>query len=240
MGVIFVVSPDYLDSIFDEARKYSFKLQGYGDFKKAKAGLLHTNAKDILGFAYVSDQYPSNLTDMFSFLNACELLSSNKKFLFISKSKFDARIAKYVRDNCKNIRSYVQTVEYVSDITVNRDVFGNLLFDNYAAYDLKPEQKPILSDYTATVLKFKPVINQQVLSVLGPFDRLDTVEHTLELDIPFNNFGKRFSILGRLREMYIRRSFGQDVSKQLTNLMGEINAESAELYCIYQALASSI
>ena len=62
MGIIFVISPVYLEALYEEAKPFDFRLQGYGNFTDACEGLLYTNVKDIIGYAYVADNLPKDLS----------------------------------------------------------------------------------------------------------------------------------------------------------------------------------
>ena len=58
MKTIVIISPDYLTAVYEESKKYSFLIQGYGSFKQAIDGLLKVNSNELMGVGYLGYSLP--------------------------------------------------------------------------------------------------------------------------------------------------------------------------------------
>ena len=237
MKVIFVISPDYLEVCFKEAKGYSFFLQGYGSVEEATKGLIKTNVSDILGFVYLASTLPDDLNPLVDFMVKCNLMHGNKKFLFaLSDNSNLSNIFNAVKFDYLKI-SYLPNVEVVTDSVINRDVFGSILLDNYKPYLFTPEEKPVLSDFSFNKMVYKPLFPDSFLDCLQPVEKLDSVERTLLYDTVYQNSLQLNPLLAEIRKGFVLRDFGHVINESA--YLDLIKNEQVN-YCMYRALVRAL
>lgn len=202
---IFVVSPMYLEAIYNESKKYNFDLQGYGSFKRACNGLLYSNQSDIIGFAFLGDHLPTKHSKdfqyMIQFFNLIELMQANKKFVISTDepvTPWSSLFKKY-----KSIR-FVKTPDYdfVSDVVINKQIFGSLLLDTSKPYTFsKPAEESF--DFKAPKLEYVPLFSDAQIQCISTVEVLDTVERTLLNDSVYQRFKADKAYLGIFRKYYV-------------------------------------
>lgn len=233
-----MVSPDYLEVCYKEAIKYDFTLQGYGTFEKALKGLLKTNISEILGYVYFANKLPSDMSAMLAFLDRVELCSGNHKFSFVLEDSSGL--------NMLNLRKYhairfyyIPVKEIVTDIVINRDVFGAILLDNYTPYVTTGESSGIADVSYHYSLRYKPLFSTYILQCLQKVNRHSTFEETLSSDSVYLTYKKDNSILAKFREYYIKSYYTQ--IQDVTELMELLEKEKDNInYGIYKALIAII
>lgn len=186
MKVVYVISPDFLESIFQESKKYSFELQGYGNFLAASRGIIYTNIMDILGFVYMTENFPATgskeFEDFLAFAELCDLANADKKFVIITKAfpkGIDKKLKKF---SSLRFAVYVET-DLVTDVTINQNLFGSILLDNYEPYKLKEDESSGYQDYGCTVLEYCEVVPQNFFDVFAPIHIMETEKDSISLDI---------------------------------------------------------
>lgn len=204
---IFVVSPTYLESVYNESKKYNFDLQGYGTFKRACRGLSLTNQADIIGFAFLGMHLPTKRSKdfqyMVQFFDLIELMNANKKFVIAT----DDTVAPWAKlfSKYKNIR-FVKAPDYdfMSDIVINKQVFGSLLLDTSKPYFLhSSNEEPI--NFTAPKLEYVPLFSDAQIQCVSRAEVLDTVERTLLNDGVYQRFKTDKAYLSYFRMYYIAK-----------------------------------
>lgn len=237
MKSIFMVSPNYLETCYEEALKYDFTLQGYGNFKAGSKGLLKINASDVLGFVYLATKLPEDLTDLYEFLYRCDLYGK-KKFLFALLDTTGLGILKY--EDYPNLSfSLVKIDEVVTDVVINRDIFGTLLLANYEPYALHEEDASKNYNNDVYRLRYKPLISSYILECLKKVNVLDSFENTLLHDNVYHRYKDDESILADFRYYYVKSFFYDNLDNK--NLYTLISDEKDSItYGIYKALISVI
>lgn len=247
MGIIFVISPDYLESLFKEAKKYDFRLQGYSSVQDAAKGLIKTNIAEILGFAFVSRMLPKDLSSLKMFLQLCNFMGVRKKFLFALNDT--SRLYELFKNSSyKNLDiSYLNSIEVMTDIEINRNIFGSILKYNYEPYKLTKESR-VFDSYSLPKLSYKPIISQYVLKVLERVYVLDTLEHTLKCDPVYSEY--KYSendneLLIKLREtkvmidgFYLLDDVSNETIEKSLNSCEELvkDMQNTKEFCIYRSL----
>lgn len=215
MGVIFVVSSDYLSAVMQEFKKYHFQLQGYGTFHMASQGILRTNTVDILGIAILADRLPvkgsAEFNDMLEFLYRCDLIGTNKKVLFLVKEDVGSILPNL--QVLKHLRFYsAGKFDMVTDTLIQKNLFGSILLDCEDAYYFQEKPSIHLGNFTGETLSYVPILSKQLLSCIANFETLGSAKHTLEYDRYYTDFRKRKSNLALWRALYIKRCFGEEAS----------------------------
>ena len=238
MKVVFVISPHYLNSIFEESKKYEFALQGYGNFSNAHKGLMYTNLSDVLGFAYVADSLPRNQHNLLSFVRLVNMMSSVKRVTFLFALKDNSGLEKIaLTKKFKNILfKYVPGIDVFTDVTFNKGVFGSILLDNYSPYLLKASEESVQNG-SIPCLSYVPLFSKYVTGVFEEPEVFDSVEETLKYDEFFTEVLQFNRILGTFRECFIRMAFGESVNSTLDSLEEELHSvENCTDFCNYNAI----
>lgn len=221
MSVIFIISPTYLNVLYKEALKYDFKLQGYGNVTNALKGLLKTNVSDIIGFAYVNTRLPTNLSHLKYFMSLCGMICEHadtpKKFIIALQDTegFEDLLDR----DFGNIDFSHIPISTLTDIEVNRGIFGSILKNNYNPYDISLKKQDddafdvnsidlTKNDLLALhdsfpVLSFHHAINPYYLQVFEHYILRESLEETIKQDDIFQDFSLYNKKLASLRKIYI-------------------------------------
>lgn len=234
-NTIFVVSDQYLDACYKEAEKYEFLLQGYGNFIDAIEGLKFINESEILGYVVLTDSIKET-KKLNMFLEKCNMISNSKLFLFALKDK--ANLYKFIEpDKYKNLRfSYVTDMEVVTDLTLDRDVFGTILIDCFEPYELKPKPK-INVDFTPKIISYKALFPPLSLTVLKEPLILADVEQTIKFDESCKKLIEKNTLLYDIRRVFIYKLFKKCDSELEDKIVKEIAKVNDSLdFCLYNSL----
>lgn len=237
MGIIFVISPVYLEALYEEAKPFDFRLQGYGNFTDACEGLLYTNVKDIIGYAYVADNLPKDLKEFDRFLSYCNLIATEETTFMLAikdeRNLADLKgFAKYKKINF----SHIPNIEVFTDLLIKRDIYGSLLLSKYEPYQLNVEpQKHFLHDIST--IEYKPLFNNVILSLFNKPYLMRNVEETLKNDEIYNDVSKYSAPLEIMRRMLVMLYFGKSIIPQLEEARQLIlKVEDPIEFCNYSAL----
>lgn len=205
MKSIIVISPHYLDAVYEESQKYDFRLFGYGTFACAKQGLLKVNCSDILGFAFVGTHLPisrsKEFKHMLEFFHMCDLLNADKKFVIVTdedSSPWTKIFKKY-----KNLRFFgCSGYDFMSDIIINKNVFGSILLDSMEPYEFGNKKQDVISWHTPH-LSYVPLFPDTQIQCTAPIEFLGTMERTLSNDAIYQRFKTEGAYLQSFRLYYI-------------------------------------
>lgn len=249
MKVIFTISPNYLGSIYKESKKYNFRIQGYTQESVAIKRLVRTNIMDILGFCYVADELPEDLTDLKELLRLLDLVceSHPRKFTFAlldySNLKKLAEKGKTLHESYPYLKiTTLPNLEDITDDVVNRMIFGPILLDNYHAYYVEgiSDDKDTLSRKMFHVprLEYRPIIKNKFLDILSLPVMHESVEETLQYDSYYLD-NRTDENLEFLRRMQIMQAFGEDVTETLKGFINElVRIDNPEMFCHLSAIAN--
>lgn len=207
---IFVVSPTYLQAAYDESKKYNFDFQGYGSFRAACNGIVKVNQADLLGVAFLGVHLPSSRTKeykaMVEFFNLIELMNANKKFVIATDDPVTPWVSLFKK--YKNIR-FVKApdFDFMSDIVINKQVFGSILLDTSKPYTLHPVAEKVI-DYKTPKLEYVPLFPDAQIQCVSHADILDTLERTLDHDAVYKRFDAEGAYLKSFRLYYIAGMLG--------------------------------
>lgn len=241
MKTIFIVSPDHLESIFQESTKYSFDIQGYGNCALAVKKLKYVNASNLLGFAYVADKLPvagtSDYQDLDNFMKLSNLMSNGTKFVMITKEPNDgiAKIAKKYR----NLEVFIHKVEaQLTDVDINKNLFGSILLANYEPYKFEEEKKPQIKDFEIPTLKFTPVIQGLLFDLFSAVHTGTELEVTMENDPLMRQY--KGSLFGDIRRVVIMKEHRMDYSAELEKINKEIEKLDGKTMGIFMSLLEQL
>lgn len=237
LKTVFMISPDYLESAFTETEKFSFELQGYGNFVTACKRLPYVNFTDVLGFVYLcnhpclagSKEYDA----MLDFFRLCNLSGTSKKFLIVSKDNLNDLIPVLKKYN--NIRfSILSSIEFITDKVFNKDIFGSILLDNYEPYIFRDEKPVSLGDYSIPALGFQSVIPAALFDVEEKVYVLENLSDTLENDVILSKYEGN-KIIQKLREIVILKTMGMEYEKAADDFRKLIEKLDNKMYGVYLA-----
>lgn len=233
MKVLFVVSPDYLDAVFAEAKKYDFYLQGYGNLESAYKGLMKTNISDILGFVYLADSLPDNLGPLAEFVKKCDILNESRKFIFALRDTTNLQVL-LNQLKVSNIKiGYLPELEVITDSVINKDIIGSILLDSYKPYKLNETEVNDVKRFSVNRLHYEPLFSDSIFDCFGAVEKLATVEQTLNYDAFYNKYKDFNKVLTEIRKCFILREFGEVLDKKK---LLELIKDEVEHYCEYRAL----
>lgn len=241
MKTIVVISPCYLEAVFKEAEKYSFVIQGYGNFSLAQKGIIYTNASDVLGFVYLGDALPGSVDDkkaMAGFLKQVNLMMMDKKFLFIVQENpnftaFNLKKYKYLRfmELCG--------FDYVTDTLINKSLFGSILLDNYEPYIFEDKEEHSVYVGSNTVLEYCPVVPGILFETLSTVHNLDSMDDTFSNDSVLQHY-REDSLVTSVRKLVIAKKCSWDLQEWLEKAEGQIDRLDGKLYGIYKAFIKCV
>lgn len=242
MGVVFVVSPVYLEAIFMESKKYQFDFQGYGTFRKASSGLMTVNAADCLGFAFVGVSLPAKGTEeykaMLDFFSRCNMMRASKKVVLIVQNGIPSSYVKVFKKLSFLRFAVVDRFEFMSDVLINRNLFGSILLDNYKPYQFGRHKQERRREFSCNTLTYKPLVNGASTACIDPFERLESLSLTLENDAVYQSYRKSGSAMVALRRYFITRDFKEDCSKELNDAEASVESlrQDTTAWCLAKSL----
>jgi len=243
LEIIYVVSPDYLESIFLESKKYSFDIQGYGSLTRAKSGLKYTNVSEILGYAYVSTKFPERGSKEFGqfldFLRLCSLAGSDTKFLVITTVPVGGAVQSLKEFPGLRFSLYVAE-DGITDIVIDQNLFGSILLDNYEPYLLKEREKESLGSLQCPVLRFNPVVPDYFFEVFSQVHSMGSVKETIRNDPVVAMYGGSGSAFAMLRKIAIMVHLHEDYSSYEEQFYRLVQEEDAKSYGLLLALLGMV
>lgn len=244
MKIIMVISPDYLSAVYEESKKYSFMIQGYGSFAEACKRLLRVNSGNLLGIAYLGENLPQagskEYKAMCEFMKYCDLLEDSKKMVFVIQGA-EQGLSQATKE-LKQLRVFVTSGEpVITDSVINKQIFGSILLDTREAYKLQEDNSSTRDNNDDFLLQYTPMIGQMYLQCFSPIEVLSTAQETLENDQVYKSCkDNENSLLALLRKRCIQKKF--DISD--TRLDEVIKSSIAELnddvaWCLCNLLKES-
>lgn len=246
MKSVFVVSPEYLTAIKKETDKYSFAIQGYGNFELAERGFIKINAKDFLGFIYAKDTITENdKLDVIDFIERLLLFDEiDFEVVIISKSKNKlAEIGNEFQGEAIKIKC-VYDYDYLDDQML-KAIFADIIYYKEDPYEFKskdkvkvlaPDRRYMLRhDYLFpkyTELLFKRVNIIRTLNDEGVNE--PDIEMTMAYDESLLELKQDsvYSDLLALRVAYISAHFG--IYKGIDNFLEEADDKMYPLLLIFK------
>lgn len=231
------MSDCYLTAIAKESRKFSFQLQGYGNFKQANEGLLKTNSADILGFVIALNSIPSDDTQLLEFIKNCSIITTNKKpFLFLLEDTDYLRKILAKQDLSKFSLNVLEVSEGLTDIFICRNVIGTVLKYNKLPYGGNNETVEVFKNLSPPRLTYTPVISRNIIFCLAEITLFDTVDRTLQNDPHLYILQESDFVLYIMRTWRIHKlsKSHYSVPPHITKLIN--STEDPFLFTLYQSL----
>lgn len=243
MKSIFVISPDYLDALFDEAEKFSFAIHGYGNPERACKGLMYANVTAILGYAVVYEEMPrtgsTEYRGLIEFIRKCNLLESGKKFVVVCRGPITG--LEQVARKFKNLNfSLHPNIEYISDTVINKMIYGSILLDNYEPYILHEKPKAKVGEFSSPTLNFVPIVPSFIPEIFETVHMVDSLEDTLQFDIVWNKYKEQNQLVADFRELLIREKKQEPSDRLLIRIMEQVNRLDAKSRCLYMSCINEI
>lgn len=237
---LFVISPDYLDAMVAETKKYSFVLQGYGNVEDARLGLRKTNLVEILGFIYFGKSLPKDMDGLKRFVRLLDVAcrDTKKKFIFVCPDA--GRVVDVLPSEYrKNLDVEVYSdYTYVTDTMINRELIGNVLLANYSPYKMDEKTDTGLPMFSGTPrLRYEPIFPEYLLRFFDGVQKRGDCETTFLYDQHLKELEEKDACLAMLRKLQIQFAF-DTVDFGLQSKCSQIieQAEDAKDYCCKKAL----
>lgn len=207
-----------------EAVNYTFVLHMFGNFDDVlREGLMYLNGIDMLGFAYVAEDAPrkgdAEYKHLEKFLEICNQVYGGRKFVFCCRES--APDLKQLVQRFSGIKCVVKdNVEMITDVVINKDVFGSILLSRYEPYRLTDEVVSREYYNGCPEMHYKPLIPPDFFKLFEPVHFMPTGELTCENDEVWNVLQDNV-LLQMLRELRIHGYFQEDTT-ELEMKMDEI------------------
>lgn len=244
METIVVVSPEYLTAIYNETKKYSFAIQGYGSFADAVKGILKVPAKDLLGVACLVYSLPmpgsTEYKALQQLLTTLTYFEDEKRFVVVTQNATNRKGSELFKYEHVDVMLF-DSEEDVTDITINQTIVGNLLKKTKKPYHLNDtvEQCRLGDDPCNWRLQYNHALSENELVLLSPVTKLDSIQQTLEKDRAFQRFEEKKNELYQLsRKLIVLKAFGQSdrlLVKTVRKLL-EISKVSGTEWCTIKCL----
>lgn len=228
MKTVIVISPDYLTAVSKESNKYSFVIQGYGNFELALKGITKVNSCDLLGIGYVGYSLPlvgtKELENMISFLKLCSMFEQKKRMVFITQTDA-SRLRQYVAD-LENIQiAYFDNKQEITDTLINQNLFGTILYATMTPYIFDDAVRDDLPEFRMQEnLKLPAVFSKNCELLLNHVDVLQTDIETLENDETYQFFVKRGDkVFQMVRQYQVSELFHKATMESWEKLMTVID-----------------
>ena len=207
MNVIFAISPNHLEALYEESKNFDFVLQGYGNIKDSYKGLQGVNIKNILGFVYLGDILP-DVKQLNQFLQICNLIAANKPRPFVLALASGVSISASVNTKkYKNLRFYtLPPIEILTNLVIRADIFGPILLENFKPYQFDDEVDDTQISSLNTI-EYRPIISKIFYGVLSPVRCQESIQECVEMDKIYNNFLTSNKLLASCRLVVVKCAF---------------------------------
>ena len=237
MKYILVVSPDYLDAIFDETKKFSFAINGYGNAANASKGLLYANANDILGYILCYEDFArlrqSELRNLTELIRKIDLIGGNKEVVVATRGQLGF-LSKPL-SSCKNVNVVKDTnIEYLSDTEICKKMIGPILLDNYVPYKLKDTKDVKSKKEVNPDLLYAPIISDTILDVISKVYVLESLEDTLDNDLVYSKFSDTDPVFAIFRKLKVMQVLNLDTTLEEQRFSQSLASLPVETRVLYQ------
>lgn len=237
--VIFSISPDYLHALQEESSKYSFSLQGYGEAEEAILGLRKTNLAEILGFVFLARTLPKNVQSLVDFIKLANATCKETERTFLLVATDAKNIATLLKpeDYCNLRLLCIQEFTHVTDILINREIFGAILLANFEPYKLTDATAESLGFTSGTPkLHYAPLLSENVCGFFKPITVPD-YETARKTDELYMQLQQSDPVLAMLRLLQLQMHF-ECVDPDLVGTAGELIQKTPDTqdFCCKHAL----
>ena len=204
MNVIFAISPNYLEALYNESKNFEFTLQGYGNIAESYKGLQGVNIKNILGFIYLGDKLPDE-KQFKRFLRVCNLISANNPRPFVIALCDGATLGNSLNTKkYKNLKFYtLPSIEILTNLVIKADIFGPILLDNFQPYQFNEEVSESKIGHLNTI-EYKPIISDVFYKIFSPAHYQGSLHNFIENDKIYNNLLTSNKLLAECRLIVLR------------------------------------
>lgn len=208
---VYLVTPDYMLPVIEESKLYSFFIKAYPNAKSGYNNLISTNLSSILGFVFLYEELPEDLTYLVKFINFLNVIGNKKTLVVLAVNNPDGvkdyLLRKIRTDNI--VFKYTTEFEIVTDSFIKRSIFGSIVLHNFDPY---VESINVLKEITTfnSNEALTPILPNDILQILSPVVKLNNSDNTIKHDIVMNSV-KDNGLLMYMRINYIKASFGDEI-----------------------------
>ena len=234
MATNFAVSSGLIEPLYDNAQKYDFSLQAYGNFDLACKKLVYVNSSDLIGIAVV-DEVIEDEKGFDKFLGYCDciqgavvLVACNRKYVVPS-----------VINSHKTRILCVNDIEVFTDLVINRDVYGALLLEKFEPYKIRRKEE-VQGTWGVATLSYTPLFSKYVLKITE-LPNIESIELGADADKIYNELVDVDPILANLRKIYLQHWENKiDSSFEESTLEKILTIEDEKTFCSFMSLFQSI
>lgn len=235
---VYLITPDYMLPVIEESKLYSFFIKAYPNAKSGYNNLISTNLSSILGFVFLYEELPEDLTYLVKFINFLNVIGNKQTLVLLAVNNPDG-VKDYLlrRINTSNIVfKYTTEFEIVTDSFIKRSIFGSIVLHNFDPY---VESMNVLKEITTFNSNdaLVPILPNDILQILSPVIKLNNSDNTIKHDLVMNSV-KDNGLLMYMRINYIRASFGDDLD--VKGMYSRIDAVEGLNKIIYSSVINII
>lgn len=217
MGIMYVVSPDFLLPFEEQSANYTFNIKGFRLFVNdpdspnvlsAKSELYKSNINDIIGFVILVDDLSYYIDEINEFLTSVDSFCkghSRRVVIGTMINKGDKAFSELVY--VENIELFrVTNINILTDHIVKHELFGTVI-KGKTPYKFMLKNSDNLHYVDIPRLKYTPIFSNRLLSVLSSTIIIsDDFDKVLAFDAVYSKFieeGER--ILAFIRKLKISK-----------------------------------
>ncbi len=209
MELLYLISPQYLKSVTETCKDYSFYVAGYRNIKDAINQLYTYNEHNILGYAYVGDYLPSPKL-MHELIHKIDIMHTRRTQLILAVK--DSESLKRFTDTYQGSKTEIKVLskfEILNDKIIKRDIVGSLLLSRHSPYeeDLAEE----IEEFELPSINYKQPMQENILNLFQPIIYYNNKNETLLNDRVLKFLTNRHSFMYVFRKAMICAHYGEMV-----------------------------
>lgn len=218
--VVYVVSRNYLQYVFDEFMHLDTKMVGYGSLKRAHAGLVEVNALDLGGFIYVGDKIRAQKSFAL-FLQRADMVA-NKGTVFMIAVNDASGVEKILAaTKLKNLVVMLYQYDVLTDFCIRRDIIAPVVMSKIQPYVLPKRRVVDQALREVSAFRLPEVFSERFMRSFSEPASVESLRMALEHDPVLADLDSK-SFWYRLRVWFLYNSFGEPRALDLQRCEGEM------------------
>lgn len=232
MKYVYVVSPDYLEAMYEQSIPFSFDIKGFCSIEQGIKNLGRTNISEIIGFAIVLHSLPTELAPLIQLINKINLISSGHTVVLCLYFKEGFDILENYLD-IYNIDLFLYTgFQDVTDAGLRRGIYGTIIKNTSEPYNYNTDLKEMENLVGPQIQHYDPIFNEKINLLVEPIVSATDIRRATQNDTILQSYDDDTDQMFRfLRGEKINKKYKNDFdSSELFNrLLKEENDISKRL-----------
>ena len=245
MAAIFIISPNYLQAIAEEASAFETITYGYGNFESAYRGLLDVNVSEVIGWVYVADRFPKNFKSMLKFMRICDAMKSNRKFLILLPQHY-SYVDNVNYSQFKYLNVVKATFDIMTDTIVKRSIYGSIFKEVYTPYvGLAQSVSKPLKEYKTSSIHYSSCISKTMQQIIKPCTAFSSLEDAINNDFVLQALRSSSEEIWQLRILFLAAHFKDEIipekaKEEILKLAKKSDELPKDYFCLFHGLLGRI